>query len=565
MRPRPSLALLILFLFLSALALPPGFAAPAEPAEATAVAVVQPDPLKRETPRSMVSGLISALAELDYDRAALYLDVPAAGNAKQRLAAIAQARAFHALLDNGGSLKPFAALSNEAAGRIDDDLPLDQENIGEITLQGKKVPILIERGKDGDMQVWRVSGATLGQVAAATRRDPVAQKAVQEAEQDEYIVAGAPLKDWGLLLGVGVLVFGGLWLFSTLVVALMRKMVAEAAASGIYRFLEAALPPVSLLIAVFVFYTWAERLPVAIVARQTLLRYTGIVSVIALVWFGLRLVDAVAELAIARMQRQQRRQIISVITLLRRTAKILLLVFSGIGILDTFGIDVTTGIAALGIGGIALALGAQKTVENLVGSVTVIADRPMQVGDFIKVGDVVGTVEDVGIRSTRVRTGERTVVTIPNGDLSARQIENFAERDRFLFNPVIAVSYRTSSAKLKEAIAIVQQVLAQEERLAQGHRARLGSINERAFNIEVFAYIDTREFDVQVVVREALLLAIHERLEAAGIALAFPGQTIAYAREAEAPDAAAPAGAKEDGEAVIVVEDAASSCRRTPG
>ena len=564
MRVRPSLTFLILFLF--ALALPPGFAAPADQAEAPAAAVLQPDPLKRETPRSTVSGLIAALAELDYDRAALYLDIPAAGNAKQRLAAIGQARAFHALLDNDGSLKPFAALSNEAGGRIDDDLPLDQENIGEITLQGKKMPILLERGKDGDLQVWRVSSETLGQIAAATRRDPAAQKAVQESEQHEYIVAGAPLKDWGLLLGVGILVFGGLWLFSSLVVGFMRRMVAEAAASGIYRFLEAALPPVSLLIAVFVFYTWAERLPVAIVARQTLLRYTGIVSVIALVWFGLRLVDAVAELAIARMQRQQRRQIISVITLLRRTAKILLLVFSGIGILDTFGIDVTTGIAALGIGGIALALGAQKTVENLVGSVTVIADRPMQVGDFIKVGDVVGTVEDVGIRSTRVRTGERTVVTIPNGDLSARQIENFAERDRFLFNPVVAVNYRTSSAKLKEAIAIVQQVLAQEPHMAQGHRARLGSISDRAFNIEVFAYIDVREFDVQVVIREALLLAIHERLEAAGIGLAFPGQTIAYAQEEKAPDGTRPAGVEEgaDRDAVIVVGDGAGPGGRAP-
>jgi MscS family membrane protein len=540
LRVRFSLSLIFLLFVLLG---PSSFAAPGEPAEAPAPAV-QPDPLKRETPRSMVSGLIQALGQLDYDRVVLYLDLPA-DSGKQRLAAIGQARTFHALLDDGGSFKPFVALSNDAAGRIDDDLPIDQEDVGEVTLQGRKVPILLERGKDGDLQVWRVSGATLEQIAAAARRDPAAQKAVQEAVQDadqgEVVVAGAPLKDWGLLLGVGILVFGGLWLFSVLVVALMRRMVAASEANGIYRFLEAALPPVSLLIAVFVFYNWAERLPVAIVARQTLLRYTGIVSVVAFVWFGLRLVDAVAELAIARMRRSQRRQIISVITLLRRAAKVLLLVFSGIGVLDTFGIDVTTGIAALGIGGIALALGAQKTVENLVGSVTVIADRPMQVGDFIKVGDVGGTVEDVGIRSTRIRTGERTVVTIPNGDLSARQIENFAERDRFLFNPVVAISHRMPAAKLKEAVAIVQQVLAQEKNMAEGHRARLGSIGDRAFNIEVFSYIDVREFDTQVIIREQLLLAICERLEAAGIALAFPGQTIVVAHEAPAPDGAAPA------------------------
>ena len=527
---RFSLSFLLSFLFslIIALAAPAGYTAPAaQAAEAPAAPAVLPDPLGRETPRAMVSGLIEALAELDYDRAARYFELPAANSSRQRLDAVTQARGFHALLDNGGSLKPFAALSNDATGRIEDDLPVEQENIGEITVQDKQVPVLLVRGQDGDQQVWRISRETLGQIAALTRRAPVAQ----EAAQDEYVVAGAPVRDWALLLGVGVLIFGGLWMTAALAVAAMRRMVADPAANGIIRFAQAALPPLSLLIAVFVFFGWAERLPVAIVARQTLLRYTGIVSVVAVVWFGLRLVDAVAELVIARMQRHQRRQIISVVTLLRRAVKILLLVFSGIGILGTFGIDVTTGIAALGIGGIALALGAQKTVENLVGSVTVIADRPLQVGDFVKVGDVLGTVEDLGIRSTRIRTGERTVVTIPNGDLSARQIENFAARDRFLFNPVIAVDYGTSSAKLKEAIAIVQRVLADEEKIAEGARARLGSIGERSFNIDVWAYIDTPAFDVQVVIREALLLTIYERLEAAGIDLAFPTQTVMLAPE----------------------------------
>jgi len=533
----------LIFLFILALA-GPVKALPAAPeTEAPAAETVHPDPLRRETPRSMVSGLIESLAELDYDRAAQYFDLPTATSNRQRMNAIGQARAFHALLDNGGSLKAFATLSNQAAGRIDDDLPLDQENIGEVTVQDKKTPILITRSEVDGQQVWRISSATLGQIAAATRRAPAA-----EAPQDEYLVAGAPLKDWGMLLGLGVMIFGGLWLVSALVVAAMRRLVTDSAASGIYRFFEAALPPASLLLAVAIFYTWAERLPVAIVARQTLLRYTGIVTVIALVWFGLRLVDAVSELVIARMQRRQRRQIVSVVTLLRRTVKILLLVFSGIGILDTFGIDVTTGIAALGIGGIALALGAQKTVENLVGSVTVIADRPLQVGDFIKVGDVVGTVEDVGIRSTRIRTLERTVVTIPNGDLSARQIENFAARDRFLFNPTVAVSYATSSAQLQEALVIVRGVLAEEEKIAEGWRARLGGITDRAFNIDIFSYIDTAEFDVQVVVRENLLFTIYQRLEAAGIRLAYPSQTVVFQGDGQqgSDDAKGPSLEKED-------------------
>ena len=519
-----NMSIRFLILFLIALAMPvaaPVFAQDAEPA----APAVEPDPLGRETPRSMVSNLIEALGRQDFERAAEYFEVP---TGRQRQTPAEQARAFQTLLDNGGSIAPFAGLSNDASGKTDDELPIEQESVGHIRIDDQKLPILLNRSQDGDRQVWRVSRDTMTQIAAAAKRNPVAPEPVKE---NEVVVAGAPLKDWGLLLGLAVMTFGGLWMLSALAVAGMRKLVPDPAASGAYRFCEAALPPLSLLIAVFVFYNWAETLPVSIVARQTLLRYTGIVTVIAVVWFGLRLVDAIAELAIARMQRSGRRQIVSVITLLRRGVKILLLIFSGIGILDTFGIDVTTGIAALGIGGIALALGAQKTVENLVGSVTVIADRPLQVGDFIKVGDVVGTVEDVGIRSTRIRTGERTVVTIPNGDLSARQIENFAPRDRFLFNPTIAIAPDTSSAKLKEAIAIVQGVIAGEKNMAEGGRARLGSINDRAFNIDVFSYIDVKEFDTQVIIRENLYLTIYERLEKAGVKLAFQTRTVLFSKE----------------------------------
>ena len=516
------------FAWLLLASIPPAAAAgplfASEPESAAAPA--QADLLGRETPRSAVSGLIRALAEQDHDRAAQYFDLPA-NTSRQRAAAAARAREFQALLDNGGSLQPYAALSNDGPGRIGDELPVDQERVGEIRAKGRIIPVLLSRGEEEGLQIWRISRETATAIAAVAEKSA----AVSDARRPQFTVAGAPLEDWGMLVGLGALVFGGLWIVATILVAVMRRLVADPAANGAYRFFEAALPPLSLLIAVFVFFEWAERLPVAIVARQTLLRYTGILLLIAFVWFGLRMLDAVAQLAITRMQRRGRRQVVSVIVLARRTAKVVLLLFFAIGLLDTFGIDVTTGIAALGIGGIALALGAQKTVENLVGSVTVIADRPAQVGDFVKVGDVIGTVEDIGIRSTRIRTLDRTLVTIPNGDFSARQIENYAARDRFLFNPVIALDHRTPAARLAEAAAIVRQVLIEHDEIGEEARAHLGRIGERSFNIEVFAYMEVPNFEASVRMREALLLAIIERLEAAGIALGFQAQTVVFAPE----------------------------------
>jgi len=491
-----------------------------EKAAEDAIAVLA-DPFRRETPRSAVTGLLEALAARDYGRAINYMDTTLPAGTPQ-VTPQELARRLQVLLDHGGSLQSFGSLSNDPVGRPEDTLANDREEVGLIKVGNAESPVLLARAEVDGRQVWRISPETVGQIATA-------RVEAATARDGGIMFAGAPLKDWALLVGAAVMSFGGLYLIAGLALLIGRRVVTMPETNGAYRFLQAALPPGALVLAVALFYGWADQLSVSIVARQAMLRYTAIFAVLAVVWFALRLVDAISDIAIHRMQKRQQRQVISVITLMRRAAKILLLAFSAVGILDTFGINVTTGIAALGVGGIALALGAQKTVENLVGSVTFIADRPAQIGDFVRVGDVVGTIEDIGIRSTRIRTNARTLVTIPNGDLSSREVENFAVRDRFLFNPVIGVEYSLSAAKLREAIRIVQQVLASHEHIAEGSRARLSNFGESSLDIEVFSYIDVRDFGQSVVIKEELLLSIYERFEEAGIGIAFPTRTITFA------------------------------------
>ncbi len=480
------------------------------------------DPYGRETPRSSVTNLLEALAGRDYARAANYLDVTLPPGTRNPVEPQELARRLQVLLDNGGALQAFGSLSNEPVGRAEDALAADREDVGRIRIGEAESPVLLARAVVDGQQVWRVAPETVGLLVTTRVDAAVAQNA-------QFMFAGAPVKDWALLIGAAAMSFGGLYLVAWMALLIGRRVVKNPETHSAYRFFQAALPPGALVLAVGLFYGWADQLSVSIVARQAMLRYTAILAVLAVVWFALRLVDAIADIAIHRMQKRQQRQVISVITLMRRAAKILLLAFSAVGILDTFGINVTTGIAALGVGGIALALGAQKTVENLVGSVTFIADRPAQVGDFIKVGDVVGTVEDIGIRSTRIRTNDRTLVTIPNGDLSARQVENFSVRERYLFNPVIGVEYSLSTAKLREAIGIVQDVLATHPHIASGSRARLSKFGESSIDIEVFSYIDVRDSGESVVIREELLLSIYERFENAGIGFAFPTRTLTFA------------------------------------
>jgi MscS family membrane protein len=398
----------------------------------------------------------------------------------------------------------------------------------------RQTPILLTRAKSADGgEVWRVARGT-SVVARQLHQHKVSNSGDLPLE-----IAGASLKDWLTLLGIAALVFLGFQLFNAAVLFMMSRMIGDREKSRIYRVAQAAMPPLSLLGATLVFQFWAGSLPVSIIARQTLLRYVGIFAWVALAWFLARMIDAVARLAIGRMEGPERRQAVSVISLLRRAAKLLLLFVAVVAILDTFGIDVTTGIAALGIVGIALALGAQKTVENLVGSVTLIADKPVQVGDFCKVGDVLGTVEDVGIRSTRIRTLERTVVTIPNGDFSARQIENFARRDRFLFNPIIRLEYGIGSARLRESIEMIEGILEANDRITRpGARARLKDLGVSSIDIEIFSYIQAADFDESLVIRQDLLLTIFAKLEQAGVAIAYPTQTLQLRRCKTEPDEA---------------------------
>jgi MscS family membrane protein len=503
----------------------PALAQEAAGNEAAPAPAVLADTYGRETPRSSITGLVRALGEQDYARAANYFDLapptsPAAAKAASDLALRLQTA-----LDNGGSLIPFAGLSNEATGRIDDDLPPDQEQVGTLKVDDKDVPLLLTRGQVTEgQQLWRISPQT-SQLLRTHTPKPAAPAPAENITQTN--VAGAPLMDWALLLGLAAASFVALRLLAALVLLSLRRVVRNQEQSPAFRFSHAALPPLSLFVAVIAFYAYADSLPVSIVARQTLLRYAGIVAWVALAWFALRFVDALSRLIIARMQRSQRRQAVSVVTLLRRSAKVLLLAFATVAILDTFGIDVTTGIAALGIGGIALALGAQKTVENLVGSVTVIVDRPVQVGDFCKVGDVTGTVEDIGMRSTRIRTNDRTVVTIPNGSFSSFQIENFATRDRYLFNPTIGLEYGISAEKLREGVALIEGILKEHPHIDQeGARARFSNFGDSALMIEVFSYITVTDFVEGLGVRQELLLTIMERLEQAGLGIAFPTRTL---------------------------------------
>ena len=193
--------------------------------------------------------------------------------------------------------------------------------------------------------------------------------------------------------------------------------------------------------------------------------------------------------------------------------------------LNSLGIPVLGVLAGLGIGGIAVALAAQRTIENFFGAIMLYSDRPVRIGDFCRFGDKMGTVERIGLRSTRIRTPERTVLNVPNAEFSRLQLENLAERDQLRFLTTLNLRLETTAEQLQQVIYRVRGLLLENEDVNdEPARVRLVTIGPLSLDIEILAYIKTTDYNEFLAIREDLFLEILREVKDAGTALAPPAQ-----------------------------------------
>ena len=177
-------------------------------------------------------------------------------------------------------------------------------------------------------------------------------------------------------------------------------------------------------------------------------------------------------------------------------------------------VDLTAALTGLGVGGLAIGFGAQKTIENLFGGIMVISDKPVNVGDVCKVGEFFGTVEDIGIRSTRIRTVDRTVVSVPNGQLAAMSLENFATRDRIRFQHTVGLGRQTTADQLRSVLAQIRRLLDAHPRVeSTSARIRFMRVTGSSLDLEIFAYVLETDQAAFLAIQEELLLGIMDIME----------------------------------------------------
>jgi len=198
--------------------------------------------------------------------------------------------------------------------------------------------------------------------------------------------------------------------------------------------------------------------------------------------------------------------------------------------LDNLGVDVTALVAGLGIGGVAVALAAQNILGDLFASLSIVLDKPFVLGDFLAVGDFLGAVEQIGLKTTRVRSLSGEQLVFSNADLLSSRIRNFGRMYERRVASKIGVTYQTPRAQLERIPQIIREAVEEQGDLVRFDRSHFQAWGDFSIVFETVYFVLSPDYKVHMDVQQAIALRVHERFEAEGIEFAYPTQTVFLAQ-----------------------------------
>jgi MscS family membrane protein len=488
------------------------------------------DPYRRETPHSAFLGFIQAAQEADWSVASEYLQFK--GNPAQA-AKEALAKQLEGVLDQAfkGDIEN---LSRSPLGAIDDGLPPDLERAGQIVVGGESMDVLLTRETPPDgPAIWLISAQTLRVVPRAHRELNVPH--IEDKLPEIFQREAGPLRLWQLL-GIVVLLpllFLLVWLALSVALKPVRRLLEKSGRQGDLReALTLAKTPLAILLALALHRLVVPYLSLPLLFRYRYGLFLGVLVVSVTTWLLFRLIDSLSGVARGRFAAAGS-SAAPTLTLGRRLLKTGVLLIALLAGLGVFGVNLTAVLAGLGIGGVALAFAAKTSIENIFGGFTVLGAKILRVGDTCRIDAFIGTIEDITLFATRLRTLDRSVVNIPNGTLLTREIENLSRRDRFLFRHTLGLRYETTSAQLRALLEALQKLLAEHPRIApEDARVRFVGYAASSLEIELFAYVLAADWAAFLGIQEELLLSVMDLVAAAGATMAFPSQTLYLGKDA---------------------------------
>jgi MscS family membrane protein len=496
-------------------------------------AAMQPEPPKdglgRSTPRGTVLGFLSAARKGEYQLARQYLDTPLSVSAAEQLA-----QQLFVVLDARLPAR-LPQISDVPEGSRANPLAPNQELIATIG-DANPLDIVLQRVERTDVApIWLFSDRTLGRIPSLYD-DVLASRAggALPGFLTSTRLAGVPLFEWlAILTGLPLLYF---------VISLVNRLSTPAAKAFSRRaftrsgFLATnALPTPARVLLFSVSARWLSSvLPLSLLPRQILSNLTGLLTIAAVAWLLMRLGGEIEAIVVRRMATSNTATI-SLLRVGRRCVDVLVIFVAILATLRHFGIDPTPALAGLGVGGIAVALAAQKTLENVIAGASLIFDQAVRVGDSLKMGEIAGTVDHIGLRSTRIRTLDRTVISVPNSQIASASLETLSARDKFWFHPVLGLRYETTPDQLRTILDAIRRLLNTHDSVShESVRVRFIRLGAFSMDVDVFAYVFATDWNQFLEIQEGLLFNIADIVSRAGTGIAFPSQTM-YVENATTP------------------------------
>jgi MscS family membrane protein len=496
---------------------------------ATAASNAPVDPLGRTTPSGTILGFLQAAQAGDYGIGAQYLQMSAA---RRQSEGEQMATKLKVVLDRAftGRFNNFT----QADGIPQEGVPLGWQKLGTMSSGDVEADLDLVRVSDPSAgKIWLISSSTLSKVPELY--DQVQARQVESRLPNVLVkheFAGMPLWQFlALLLALPVAAALG-WLVLALLEIPLRWWARRRGQLDVAHW-RSVSGPAWLLTGTLIHQVFAVYLHIPLLPRHYYFQITSIALIVSATWILWRVVQWSLHRVRTRALARGHAGTGSLMLLGERILKAVIFGVGVLAVLGHLGFNMSTALAGLGIGGLAIGFGAQKTIENLFGGVSVLGDEVFRVGDVCRFGDRTGVVEDIGLRSTRIRTDERTLLAIPNGTVATINLENLSRRDKILFKTNLGLRPETKADHMRFVLAEIRRLLYSHSKVeTKTVRVRLTDIAGSSLSVEVVAYILTRDFNEFAAVREDLLLRMMDVMEDSGGGLALPSQTLYLSRDA---------------------------------
>ncbi len=332
------------------------------------------------------------------------------------------------------------------------------------------------------------------------------------------------------LLGVGLLVLVAIVLQKLVVFGLgsyVHKIATRLRVRWVVQIVRHADRPVGGLAMAAVFFLGFPALEFGERATQIAVFATRVLATFSVVWLGYRLVDVLAEFLAEKAEKTDTRLDDQLVPLLRKSLKVIFVAVGGLFILQNLDVDVGSLLAGLGLGGLAFALAAKDTVANFIGSIVIFLDKPFQIGDWVKIDSQEGTVEEVGFRSTRLRTFYNSLVTVPNAKFMSTEVDNMGARQYRRYSTMLGLTYDTPAEKVQAFCEGVRAIIMAVPMMRKDfYLVEFRGFGAHSLDIMLYCFMEVPDWATEVRVRTNLNLEILRFAAAIGVSFAFPTQTL---------------------------------------